>query len=304
MKNVYTDIKEMIGNTPILKISHMGVKPGVNIYAKLELMNPAGSVKDRVGIYMIEDAIKKGLLKPGGTIIDATAGNTGIGIAVAALNRGLHVIFTVPEKFSGEKIKVMEALGAEIVRTPREDGMLGAEWKAEEMLKTIKGSVSLRQFRNPANPLAHYETTGPEIYSQLDGKIDYFVAGAGSGGTFSGVVKYLKEQNPEITGVLADPYGSTIGGGEHHDYNIEGIGNDFIADTMDITLVDKVIKVTDDEAFSASRSLAKYEGILAGSSSGAALAASLKLASEISEGNIVTVFPDRGDRYLSKGLYD
>ncbi len=304
MKNVYTDIKEMIGNTPILKISHMGVKPGVNIYAKLELMNPAGSVKDRVGIYMIEDAIKKGLLKPGGTIIDATAGNTGIGIAVAALNRGLHVIFTVPEKFSGEKIKVMEALGAEIVRTPREDGMLGAEWKAEEMLKTIKGSVSLRQFRNPANPLAHYETTGPEIYSQLDGKINYFVAGAGSGGTFSGVVKYLKEQNPEITGVLADPYGSTIGGGEHHDYNIEGIGNDFIADTMDITLVDKVIKVTDDEAFSASRSLAKYEGILAGSSSGAALAASLKLASEISEGNIVTVFPDRGDRYLSKGLYD
>ncbi|MBQ4271148.1 MAG: cysteine synthase family protein [Clostridiales bacterium] len=304
MKNVYTDIKEMIGNTPILKISHMGVKPGVNIYAKLELMNPAGSVKDRVGIYMIEDAIKKGLLKPGGTIIDATAGNTGIGIAVAALNRGLHVIFTVPEKFSGEKIKVMEALGAEIVRTPREDGMLGAEWKAEEMLKTVKGSVSLRQFRNPANPLAHYETTGPEIYSQLDGKIDYFVAGAGSGGTFSGVVKYLKEQNPEITGVLADPYGSTIGGGEHHDYNIEGIGNDFIADTMDITLVDKVIKVTDDEAFSASRSLAKYEGILAGSSSGAALAASLKLASEISEGNIVTVFPDRGDRYLSKGLYD
>ena len=304
MKNVYTDIKEMIGNTPILKISHMGVKPGVNIYAKLELMNPAGSVKDRVGIYMIEDAIKKGLLKPGGTIIDATAGNTGIGIAVAALNRGLHVIFTVPEKFSGEKIKVMEALGAEIVRTPREDGMRGAEWKAEEMLKTIKGSVSLRQFRNPANPLAHYETTGPEIYSQLDGKIDYFVAGAGSGGTFSGVVKYLKEQNPEITGVLADPYGSTIGGGEHHDYNIEGIGNDFIADTMDITLVDKVIKVTDDEAFSASRSLAKYGGVLAGSSSGAALAASLKLASEISEGNIVTVFPDRGDRYLSKGLYD
>lgn len=304
MNNVYTDIKEMIGNTPILKITHMGVKPGVNIYAKLELMNPAGSVKDRVGVYMIEDAIKKGLLKPGGTIIDATAGNTGIGIAVAALNRGLHVIFTVPEKFSGEKIKVMEALGAEIVRTPREDGMLGAERKAEEMLKTIEGSVSLRQFRNPANPLAHYETTGPEIYSQLDGKIDYFVAGAGSGGTFSGVVRYLKEQSPDIKGVLADPYGSTIGGGEHHDYNIEGIGNDFIADTMDITLVDKVIKVTDDEAFSASKSLAKYEGILAGSSSGAALAASLKLASEISEGNIVTVFPDRGDRYLSKGLFD
>ncbi len=304
MNNVYDNIREMIGNTPIIKINHMGVKPGVNIYAKLELMNPAGSVKDRVGVYMIDDAKNRGLLKEGGTIIDATAGNTGIGIAVAALNQGYRVIFTVPEKFSVEKQIVMKALGAEIVHTSREGGMLGAEEKAEEMLKTIPGSISLRQFRNPANPLAHYETTGPEIYSQLDGKIDYFVAGAGSGGTFSGVVKYLKEQNPDIVGVLADPYGSTIGGGEHFDYNIEGIGNDFIADTMDITLVDKVIKINDDEAFAASRNLAKHEGILAGSSSGAALAAALKLAEEIDEGNIVTVFPDRGDRYLSKGLFD
>lgn len=304
MNNVYDNIREMIGNTPIIKINHMGVKPGVNIYAKLELMNPAGSVKDRVGVYMIDDAKKRGLLKEGGTIIDATAGNTGIGIAVAALNQGYRVIFTVPEKFSVEKQIVMKALGAEIVHTSREGGMLGAEEKAEEMLKTIPDSISLRQFRNPANPLAHYETTGPEIYSQLDGKIDFFVAGAGSGGTFSGVVKYLKDQNPGVVGVLADPYGSTIGGGEHFDYNIEGIGNDFIADTMDITLVDKVIKINDDEAFAASRNLAKHEGILAGSSSGAALAAALKLAEEIDEGNIVTVFPDRGDRYLSKGLYD
>ena len=304
MKNVYGSIREMIGNTPVLKIDHMGVKPGVNIYAKLELMNPAGSVKDRVGVYMIDDARRRGLLKEGGTIVDATAGNTGIGIAVAALNQGYRVIFTVPEKFSIEKQKVMKALGAEIVHTSREGGMLGAEEKAEELLKTIPGSISLRQFRNPANPLAHYETTGPEIYDQLDGNIDYFVAGAGSGGTFSGVVKYLKEQNPDIKGVLADPYGSTIGGGEHFDYNIEGIGNDFIADTMDITLVDKVIKINDDEAFNASRELARHEGILAGSSSGAALAAALKLAEEIDEGNIVTVFPDRGDRYLSKGLYE
>ncbi|MCR4556680.1 MAG: cysteine synthase family protein [Saccharofermentans sp.] len=304
MNNVYENIRQMIGNTPVLKISHMGVKPGVNIYAKLELMNPAGSVKDRVGVYMIDDARRRGILKEGGTIVDATAGNTGIGIAVAALNQGYRVIFTVPEKFSIEKQKVMKALGAEIVHTSREGGMLGAEEKAEEILKTIPGSVSLRQFRNPANPLAHYETTGPEIYSQLDGNVDYFVAGAGSGGTFSGVVKYLKEQNPDIRGVLADPYGSTIGGGEHFDYNIEGIGNDFIADTMDITLVDKVIKINDDEAFNASRELARHEGILAGSSSGAALAAALKLAEEIGEGNIVTVFPDRGDRYLSKGLFD
>lgn len=304
MKNVYENVREMIGNTPMLKLSHMGVKPGVNIYAKLELMNPAGSVKDRVGVYMIDDAIRKGLLKEGGTIIDATAGNTGIGIAVAALNQGIRVIFTVPEKFSIEKQKIMSALGAEIVHTSREGGMLGAEQKAEELLKTIPGSISLRQFRNPANPLAHYETTGPEIYKQLDGKIDYFVAGAGSGGTFSGVVKYLKEQNPAVKGILADPYGSTIGGGEHFDYDIEGIGNDFIADTMDITLVDKVIKVTDDEAFDTVKRLAKHEGILAGSSSGAALSAALRLAEEIDEGNIVTVFPDRGDRYLSKGLFD
>ncbi len=304
MINVFENVREMIGNTPMLKLSHMGVKPGVNIYAKLELMNPAGSVKDRVGVYMIDDAIRKGLLKEGGTIIDATAGNTGIGIAVAALNQGIRVIFTVPEKFSIEKQKVMRALGAEIVHTSREDGMLGAEQKAEELLKTIPGSISLRQFRNPANPLAHYETTGPEIYKQLDGKIDYFVAGAGSGGTFTGVVKYLKEQDPSIKGILADPYGSTIGGGEHFDYDIEGIGNDFIADTMDITLVDKVIKVTDDEAFDTVKRLAKHEGILAGSSSGAALSAALRLAEEIDEGNIVTVFPDRGDRYLSKGLFD
>ncbi len=303
MNNVYQSVREMIGNTPVLKINNMGVKPGVNVFAKLELMNPEGSVKDRVGVYMIDDAVRRGVLKEGGTIVDATAGNTGIGIAVAALNQGYRVIFTVPEKFSIEKQKIMSALGAQIIHTSREGGMLGAEQKAEELLKQIPGSVSLRQFRNPANPLAHYETTGPEVYSQLDGNIDYFVAGAGSGGTFSGVVKYLKEQNPGIRGVLADPEGSTIGGGEHHDYNIEGIGNDFIADTMDITLVDEVIKVTDDEAFETSRKLAKHEGILAGSSSGAALAAALRLAARIDKGNIVTVFPDRGDRYLSKGLF-
>ncbi|MCR4604969.1 MAG: cysteine synthase family protein [Eubacterium sp.] len=302
--DVHMDVRSMIGHTPILKINHMGIKNEVNLFAKLELMNPAGSVKDRVGVYMVDDARRRGILKEGGTIVDATAGNTGIGIAIAALNQGYRVIFTVPEKFSVEKQQIMRALGAEIIHTPRADGMLGAEEKAEELLKKIEGSVSLRQFRNPANPKAHYETTGPEIFTQLDGEIDYLVAGAGSGGTFTGVVKYLKEKNPNIKGVLADPVGSTIGGGEHADYDIEGIGNDFIADTMDINLVDKVIKITDDEAFIASKELAKKEGILAGSSSGAALAASIKLANEIESGNIVTIFPDRGDRYLSKGLFD
>ncbi len=302
--DVYMNIQEMIGNTPIMKIGHMGVKEGVNIYAKLELMNPAGSVKDRVGMYMIEDAERRGILKPGGTIVEATAGNTGIGIAVAALNKGYKIIFVVPDKFSIEKQKVMKALGAEIINTSRVGGMMGAAVKAEEIIAATPGAVSMKQFKNPSNPLSHYETTGPEIYKQMDGKIDYFVAGAGSGGTFSGIVKYLKEQNPDIQGVLADPVGSIIGGGEHADYDIEGIGNDFIADTMDISLVDKVIKVTDTEAFETSRLLAAKEGILAGTSSGAALSAALRLADEIESGNIVVVFPDRGDRYISKGLYD
>ena len=302
--DVYMSVHEMIGSTPVLKLNHLGIKKEVNLYAKLELMNPAGSVKDRVGMYMLDDAEERGLIKPGGTIVEATAGNTGIGIAIAALNRGYRVIFTVPEKFSIEKQKIMKALGAEIIHTSREEGMLGAERKAQEILKEIPGSISLGQFHNPANPKAHYETTGPEIYRQLDGQIDYLVAGTGSGGTFSGIVKYLKEKDESIKGVLADPYGSIIGGGEHADYDIEGIGNDFIADTMDVTLIDKVIKVTDTEAFETSRILAAKEGILAGSSSGAALSAAIRLADEIDHGNIVAVLPDRGDRYLSKGLYD
>ena len=304
MKNVYMDIRSMIGNTPVLRMQNFETKKDVRLYAKLELANPAGSVKDRVGMYMIDDAKKRGLLKEGSTIVDATAGNTGIGIAIAALNQGYRVIFTVPDKFSQEKQKVLRALGAEIVNTPREEGMLGAEREAERILATIPGAISLKQFDNPANPQAHYETTGPEIWRQLDGDVDYFVAGAGSGGTFSGIVRYLKEQKPSVTGVLADPVGSTIGGGEHADYDIEGIGNDFIAKTMDMSLVDEVIKVTDAEAFATVKELARREGVLAGSSSGAALAAALKLAQRIDHGTIVTVFPDRGDRYISKGLYD
>ena len=294
----------MIGNTPMLKLNNMGIKEQVGVYAKLELLNPEGSIKDRVGMYMLNEAIESGRLQPGGTIVEATAGNTGIGIAIAALNRGYQVIFTVPTKFSVEKQKVMKALGAKIINTSREEGMLGAEKKAEELIKEIPGAISLGQFHNPANPLAHYETTGPEIYRQMDGKIDYFVAGAGSGGTFSGVMRYLKEKNPAIKGVLADPVGSVIGGGEHADYDIEGIGNDFIADTMDMSLVDMVIKVTDQDAFNMSRLLAGREGVLAGTSSGAALSAAIKLSERTDHGNIVVMFPDKGERYLSKGLYD
>ena len=299
----YNSMKELIGNTPLIKLNHLGVKTGVNLFAKLELYNPAGSVKDRTATYMINDAEKKGLLKKGGTIIEGTAGNTGIGIAFAALNRGYKVIFVVPLKFSAEKQAIMKALGAEIVNTPREEDMLGAVRKANELKEQIPGAVSLGQFVNQSNPLAHYETTGPEIYKDLDGQVDYVVAGAGSGGTYSGILKYIKERNPFTKGILADPVGSTIGGGEHGDYNIEGIGNDFIAETIDMKLVDRVIKVNDKQAFSAAREVARKEGILAGSSSGAALAAALKLANEIEHGNIVTVFPDRGDRYFSTGLF-
>ena len=306
--DVYMSIQDMIGNTPMLKLNNMGIREQVGVYAKLELLNPEGSIKDRVGMYMLNEAIESGRLQPGGTIVEATAGNTGIGIAIAALNRGYQVIFTVPTKFSVEKQKIMKALGAKVVNTSREEGMLGAEKKAEkkaeELIKEIPGAISLGQFHNPANPLAHYETTGPEIYRQMDGKIDYFVAGAGSGGTFSGVMRYLKEKNPAIKGVLADPVGSVIGGGEHADYDIEGIGNDFIADTMDMSLVDMVIKVTDQDAFNMSRLLAGREGVLAGTSSGAALSAAIRLSERTDHGNIVVVFPDKGERYLSKGLYD
>jgi len=302
---LYNSMQELIGNTPMVKLNNISTNKDFDLYAKLELYNPSGSVKDRVGKYMIEDAERKGLLKKGGTIIEATAGNTGLGIIFAALNKGYRVIFVVPSKFSEEKQILMRAMGAEIVNTKREEGMLGAAKKAEEIKASIKGAISLEQFKNPANPLAHYETTGKEIYKDLNGKIDYLVAGAGSGGTFSGIMRYLKEQNPNIKGVLADPIGSTMGGGEHGDYDIEGIGNDFIAATMNMSLVDIVIKVSDKEAFESARELARKEGIIAGSSSGAVLAAEKKLIEQYgAKGNIVLIFPDRGDRYFSKNLYE
>ena len=300
----YNSMQDLIGNTPLVKLNYLDLPKEINLFAKLELYNPSGSVKDRTGKYMIENAEKKGILKKGGTIIEATAGNTGLGIAFAALNKGYKIIFVVPEKFSQEKQTLMRALGAEIINTPREGGMLGAAQKAQELIKEIPNSISLEQFKNQSNPLAHYETTGKEIYNDLDGDIDYLVAGAGSGGTFSGVVKYLKEKNPNIKGVLADPIGSTMGGGKHADYNIEGIGNDFIADTMDMSLVDKVIKISDNEAFEWANKLALKEGIFAGSSSGAAIAAAKKLTDTGVKGNIVVILPDRGDRYFSKHLYN
>jgi len=295
-------MQELIGHTPLVELTHVDVPEGARFFAKLELWNPGGSAKDRIGRSMIADAEKTGRLKPGGTIIEGTAGNTGLGIAFAALNKGYRVIFVVPEKFSAEKQTLMKALGAEIVSTPRSGGMLMAEAKAEELAASIPGAITMRQFKNQANPRAHYETTGPEIFEDLDGKIDYLVCGAGSGGTFSGIMRYLKEKNPDIKGVLADPIGSTLGGGEHGDYEIEGIGNDFVAETMDMNLVDQVVKVSDDEAFAGVKQLAAKEGVFAGSSSGATLAAAQKLAASGVKGNIVLVFADRAERYFSKKI--
>ena len=300
---IYSSMHELVGNTPLVRLTQLGFPKDAFVFAKLELWNPGGSVKDRAGQYMLRDAEARGILKPGSTIIEATAGNTGLGTAFAALNSGYRIIFVVPENFSREKQTLMRALGAEVINTPAADGMLGARAKADALRASILDAVSLGQFQNPANPLAHYASTGPEIWNDLGDAIRYFVAGAGSGGTYSGIARYLKEQKPCITGILADPVGSTMGGGEPGDYDIEGIGNDFIADTMDMRLVDQVIKITDAEAFECARLLARHEGIFAGPSSGAALAAVRKLVENGARGTIVTVFPDRGDRYFSKNLY-
>ncbi|HHV33066.1 MAG: cysteine synthase family protein [Ruminococcaceae bacterium] len=300
----YNDIRDLIGHTPLVKLNHMEFPKRVNVFAKLELWNPGGSVKDRMGVALVQDAEKRGVLKPGSTILEATAGNAGIGIALAALGKGYRVIFIVPEKFSLEKQAVMRALGAEIIHTPLEKGMQGAFEKLEELRQKVEQPVLLSQFTNPQNPQSHYETTGPEIYSDLDGKVDYLVAGAGSGGTLTGTARFLKKKLPGLKCIMADPYGSTMGGGTAGCYAIEGIGNTFMPETMDMSVVDQVIKVADREAFEEVRLLAAREGILAGSSSGAALTAARKAASDTkTEGNMVVILPDRGDRYLSKNLF-
>jgi cysteine synthase A len=300
----YNDVRELIGHTPLVKLNHMDFAAGRNVFAKLELFNPGGSVKDRMGTALVRDAEERGVLKPGYTILEATAGNAGIGIALAALGKGYRVIFAVPEKFSEEKQTIMKAYGAEIVHTPLEKGMQGAIEKVEELKRQVTHPVTLNQFENPANPLAHYRTTGPEIYDDLDGRVDYLVAGAGSGGTLSGAAKFLKEKNQNLRVVMADPVGSTMGGGEPGRYAIEGIGNTFMPGTMDMSLVDRVCKVSDEEAVGELRLLASREGILAGTSSGAALSAARKAALSAPEGSsLVVILPDRGDRYFSKHIY-
>ncbi|WP_350345085.1 cysteine synthase family protein [Proteinivorax tanatarense] len=303
---VINNITDLIGNTPMLMLKNLGFPPEVEVYAKLEFLNPGGSVKDRIGLWIIEEGIKAGLIKEGTTIVEATAGNTGIAVALAAQRYNLDVVFVVPDKFSVEKQTIMRALGAKIINTSSSKGLKGAFEKIEQLKEELKDVFVFDQFNNPLNPRAHFNTTAREIEKQVKGNIDYFLAGAGSGGTFGGIMSHLKEKSPTIKGVLADPEGSIIGGGDCGDYKIEGIGNDFIPKTMDVQLIDSVIKVSDDNAFKCVKELSLKEGIIVGSSSGAAVSAVKKLIERenITQGKIVTVLPDKGDRYLSQGLLD
>ncbi|WP_286885185.1 cysteine synthase A [Aneurinibacillus sp. UBA3580] len=301
---VYRNIKELIGNTPIVEITSFDLPEGVRLFAKLEYFNPGGSVKDRLGIELIRDAEERGVLKPGGTIIEPTAGNTGIGLALAAVGTGYRVIFVVPEKFSEEKQELMRALGAEVVNTPTDKGIKGAIEKAKQLEQEIEGAFCPQQFSNPANPAAHYKTTGPEIWSQMEGNVDVFVAGAGSGGTFMGTARYLKEKNPHIKTVIVEPEGSILNGGEPGPHKTEGIGMEFLPEFMEPSYFDAIHTVDDVDAFRWVKELAAKEGMLVGSSAGAAMHAAMKEAQQAKPGtNIVTIFADSSERYLSKKIY-
>lgn len=301
---VYHSVKELIGNTPIVELTQFALPTGVRLFAKLEYFNPGGSVKDRLGVELIRAAEANGQLKPGGTIIEPTAGNTGIGVALAAVGTGYRVIFCVPEKFSLEKQELMRALGAEVVNTPTEQGIKGAIAKAKELADSIPGSFVPQQFANPANPDAHYKTTGPEIWDQMDGNVDVFVAGAGSGGTFMGVARYLKEQKSSVKTVIVEPEGSILNGGEPGPHKVEGIGMEFLPPFMDTAYFDAIHTIYDEESFRWVKELAAKEGILVGSSAGSAMAAAMREAEVAAPGtNIVVLFADSSERYLSKKIY-
>lgn len=302
---VFKSVHELIGNTPIIELQHFEVPEGVRLFAKLEFMNPGGSVKDRLGMELLNEAFESGKLKKGGTVVEPTAGNTGIGLALAALNKGISVKVIVPEKFSLEKQDLMRALGAKVINTPTELGMKGAIAKADELLKEIPGSYCPRQFGNPANPETYYKTLGPEIWEQMAGNVDVFVAGAGTGGTFMGTARYLREQNPDIKTVIVEPEGSILNGGESGPHKTEGIGMEFLPDYMDEAYFSSIHTVLDADAFRLVKEAAEKEGLLVGSSSGAALHAALAEAKEAAPGtNIIMIFPDSSERYLSKKIYE
>ena len=308
MAKIAKKLTDLIGNTPLLELTKFSEAKGLKtpVIAKIEYFNPGGSVKDRIALAMIEDAEKKGLLKPGATIIEPTSGNTGVGLALVAAVKGYKLILTMPETMSIERRNLVKAYGAEVRLTSGKDGMPGAIKAAEELRDSIPGSIILQQFENPANPAKHYATTGPEVWAQTDGKVDIFVAGVGTGGTVSGIAKYLKEQNPNIKVIAVEPKSSPVlNGGQSGPHKIQGIGAGFIPKTYNGTLIDEVFDVENDDAIRAGRELAKYDGLLVGISSGAAAYAASEIAKrpENKDKTIVTLLPDTGERYLSTVLY-
>lgn len=309
MSEIKESALELIGGTPLLKLNNYSKKAGVTeatILAKLEYLNPAGSVKDRIALAMIEDAEQKGLLKPGATIIEPTSGNTGIGLAAVAAAKGYRAILTLPDTMSVERRNLLNAYGAELVLTEGAKGMKGAIAKAEELKESIEGSIILGQFVNPANPAVHKATTGPEIWKQTDGNIDIFVAGVGTGGTITGVGEYLKEQNPDIKIVAVEPATSPVlSEGTPGAHKIQGIGAGFVPDVLNTKVYDEIITIENEDAFTEGKAFAVSEGILVGISSGAALkAASILAARPENKGKtIVVLLPDSGDRYLSTPLF-
>jgi cystathionine beta-synthase len=304
----YENILQAIGHTPLVRLQRIGADIASPIYVKVEPMNPGGSVKDRVGLLMIEAAEKAGLLKPGGTIIEATAGNTGMGLALVAAVKGYRLIVVMPDKMSGDKISLLRAYGAEVVITATNvppDSPESYNGVADRLAREIPGAFRPDQFNNPNNPLAHYLSTGPEIWADSEGRVQVFVASMGTGGTISGTARFLKERNPGITIVGADPEGSILSGDAPHAYKVEGIGEDFIPKTFNRQIVDEMVRVSDKESFNTARRLAREEGILAGGSSGTALAAALKYAQRLTEPReIVVLLPDTGRNYISKIFSD
>ncbi|MBD0372298.1 MAG: cysteine synthase family protein [Pyrinomonadaceae bacterium] len=300
------NIIELVGNTPLLHLARFARPPLADIYAKLEYMNPGGSVKDRAALGMILDAEERGLLRPGSTIIEPTAGNTGIGLALIGVARGYRVVLCVPEGYSREKMKVMEALGGEIEYVTKAQGMKGAIERAQALSAEIKDSFIPQQFENPSNPCFHEQTTGQEIIEQMEGRIDAIVIGAGTAGTFTGIARAVRKINPQALCILVEPQGSIIGGGPPGTHKVEGIGqSQFIPKNCDLDLADEVMMIKDDEAFATVRVLAETEGVLGGGSSGAAAAAARRIAERLGPGKrIVTLFPDGAERYMSQGIFD
>ena len=302
---VADDITQLVGETPLLKLKRLVPAESAEVFAKLEYLNPGGSVKDRAAIGIIERAEEEGRLLPGGTIVEATAGNTGIGLALIGVNRGYKVALFVPERFSEEKIMIMRALGAEVTRTPDAEGMTGAIKRAKEFTGKHSNAFMASQFDNPANPDYHYETTAREIFDQMDGRIDALVLGAGTAGTFTGVARFLKQKLPKVLAVAVETQGSVLGGGPPGKHKVEGIGTSFIPGNFDPAVCDEVMMVSDSDAFDMVKKLAATEGVLAGSSAGANVFAALQVARRLGKSKrVVTMIPDSAERYLSKKIFE